>query len=314
MSTPQQPVKPGDGRKSDPVSYSLGFLMERARKGLFESNPSKLLIISILIFVVILLVLLWVMKRVRRKDLQAQHIIKTPFKMYAGGTVSKPFVFGSGRIPTSKNGIEYTYTFWLYVSSFDVTTTPKLIFNRGFDSTFGTASPLVFMDAKNNALHFAMRTNQSHPSVNTLQGILDPANKFLVASIEYVPLQRWVQFALIIKENIITLMMDGEIYTVENVLDLATEEGKPIILPNSGDLMVGSLPGSSSLKGYITRFDVFNYAVDLAIVKALYKSGPFTGANSLMSKMGLGDYKLRAPIYKDTDENQTRSESHNKPE
>lgn len=288
--------------------------MDRARKSLFESNPSKLLIISILIFVIILLVLIWVMKRIRRKDLQAQNIIKTPFKMYAGGTVSKPFVFGSGRIPSSKNGIEYTYTFWLYVSAFDVTALPKLIFNRGFDNTFGTASPLVFMDAKNNALHFVLRTNQSNTSVNTLQDVLDPANKFLVASIEYVPLQRWVQFALIVKENIMTLMMDGELYTIENVLDLASEEGKPIILPNSGDLMVGSLPGSSSLKGYITRFDIFNYAVDLDVVKVLYNTGPFTGANSLMSKLGLGDYKLRAPIYKETDENQTRSESHNQPD
>lgn len=303
-------AKGEEAKKSDPISYSLAFLASQAKRGIFETNPSKLLIISVAIFIVVLLILVWVIKRTRRKNLQAQTIIKSPFKLYAGGTISKPFVFDTGRIPASKNGIEYSYVFWLYVTSFDVTSTPKMIITRGFEDTFGSASPLIFMNAKTNSLHFALRTNHSSSGVTELAQILNPNNKFLVGSVEYVPLQRWVQFALIIKENIMTVMMDGELYTIENVLDMATAANgvyeKPIIMPNSGSIMVGSLPKSSSLKGYITRFDVFNYAIDLNIVKSLYNSGPFSSANTLMSKLGLGDYKLRAPIYKDDGTDQTR--------
>eukprot|EP00798_Chlamydomonas_sp_ICE-L_P009870 gene9870-biopygen7057 len=227
--------------KADPMAWNIGMLMSRVKGGLYGNQANKMILMGILIIILTILLLIYIARRITRKNLISQEILKKPFKLYAGGSLSKPFVYSSTKIPSSKNGIEFTYSFWLYTSSFDITSLPKLIFTRGFDMSYGSASPIVYMDAKTNSLHFS----------------------------------RWVQFALIVKDNIMTILMDGELYTIENVLDMQKPNIKPIIIPHSGDLSIGSMAGSAGLKGYITKFDIFNYAINISDVKSIYNKDLF---------------------------------------
>eukprot|EP00798_Chlamydomonas_sp_ICE-L_P009587 gene9587-biopygen5791 len=151
--------------------------------------------------------------------------------------------------------------------------------------SYGSASPIVYMDAKTNSLHFSVRTNVSKTNA-TLGAVRDHKSQFLNATVEYVPLQRWVQFALIVKDNIMTILMDGELYTIENVLDMQKPNIKPLIIPHSGDLSIGSMAGSAGLKGYITKFDIFNYAINISDVKSIYNKGPFSTSETILSKLG----------------------------
>eukprot|EP00798_Chlamydomonas_sp_ICE-L_P031915 gene31915-biopygen5719 len=207
--------------KADPMAWSIGMLMSKVKNGLYGTQANKMILMGILIIIITTLLLIYIARRITRKDLISQEILKKPFKLYAGGSLSKPFVYSSTKIPSSKNGIEFTYSFWLCTSSFDITSLPKLIFTRGFDMSYGGASPIVYMDAKTNSLHFSVRTNVSNTNA-TLGAVRDHKSQFLIATVEYVPLQRWVQFALIVKDNIMTILMDGELYTIENVLDMQT--------------------------------------------------------------------------------------------
>jgi hypothetical protein len=285
--------------KADPMSWSLGMAMSKVKGGLYGNKTHKMIAIGILIIVLTVLLLIYIARRITRKDLISEEILKKPFKLYAGGSLSKPFVYSSAKIPASKNGIEFTYSFWLYASSFDITSLPKLIFTRGFDGNYGSASPIVYMDAKTNSLHFSVRTNVSDTSAS-LSTVRANEARFLNATVQYVPMQRWVQFALIVKENVMTVLMDGELYTIENVLDMHTAaDVGAMIRPHAGDLSIGSMAGSAGLKGYITKFDIFNYAINISDVKSLYKKGPFSTTDTILSKLGFGDYKMRMPIYKE---------------
>ena len=287
--------------KADPMAWNIGMMMSHVKSGLYGTQANKMILMGILIIILTILLLIYIARRITRKNLISQEILKKPFKLYAGGSLSKPFVYSSTKIPSSKNGIEFTYSFWLYTSSFDVTSLPKLIFTRGFDMSYGSASPIVYMDAKTNSLHFSVRTNVSNTNAN-LGAVRDHKSQFLNATVEYVPLQRWVQFALIVKDNIMTILMDGELYTIENVLDMQKPNIKPIIIPHSGDLSIGSMAGSAGLKGYITKFDIFNYAINISDVKSIYNKGPFSTSDTILSKLGFGNYKMRTPIYKEDDE------------
>eukprot|EP00798_Chlamydomonas_sp_ICE-L_P023484 gene23484-biopygen11159 len=287
--------------KADPMAWNIGMLMSHVKDGLYGTQANKMILMGILIIILTILLLIYIARRITRKNLISQEILKKTFKLYAGGSLSKPFVYSSTKIPSSKNGIEFTYSFWLYTSSFDITSLPKLIFTRGFDMSYGSASPIVYMDAKTNSLHFSVRTNVSNTNA-TLGAVRDNTSQFLNATVEYVPLQRWVQFALIVKDNIMTILMDGELYTIENVLDMQKPNIKPIIIPHSGDLSIGSMAGSAGLKGYITKFDIFNYAINISDVKSIYNKGPFSTSETILSKLGFGNYKMRTPIYKEDDE------------
>lgn len=259
-------------------------------------------IISIISLVIILLLILYIVYRMRRSDLDSITIIKKPFKLYNAG-ISKPYLFRSDKFPQARHGQEYTYSFWLYITSFEVTSTHKVIMMRGFDgNSFASASHLVYMDGQTNKLYFSVRSNQSITNTPLSMIPNSEASRFLTGMVEYVPIQRWVHFAMVVKDNLLTIFMDGEIYTVENVLDLThTDASRPIFSPNIGDLNIGSLPGSSNMQGYIQHVKYYNHALSLKTIKHdIYDRGPFSRSRSVFGQLGLADYGVRSPVYKTT--------------
>jgi len=275
-------------------------MVNKVSFGGMVKKKNTLIVLSVITIFVTILVIAYIVYRVRRKNLKGKVLVKKPFEL-SNASFSKPMLITSDKIPTSKYGIEFTYSFWLYVHSFEATDLPKLIFLRGFENSFGEASPIVFMDAKSNRLNVCVRTNMSI-TTSSLSDITKPDSRFLFASIEYVPMQRWVHVAFMIKENLLTVCLDGELYTVENVLDFSVSGVNPLISSQSGDMTIGNIPGSAGVRGHLTQMEIFNYALSLDDVYGVYKKGPFNMMQSLMSKLGLGDYKLRTPIYKSDSE------------
>jgi Concanavalin A-like lectin/glucanases superfamily len=309
----QQPQSSGRGgtRRSNnanaPVAASSDSKMQKMKGmvskvsfGAMVKKKNTLIVLSVITVFITVLVIAYIVYRVKRKNLKGKVLVKKPFEL-SNASFSKPMIITSDKIPTSKYGIEFTYSFWLYVHTFEATDLPKLIFLRGFENSYGEASPIVFMDAKSNRLNIGVRTNKSI-ATSSLSDIASPNSRFLVASIEYMPMQRWVHVACVIKENLLTVCLDGELYTVENVLDFSEGNVNPMISAQSGDMTIGNIPGSAGVRGHLTQMEIFNYALSLEDVYDVYKKGPFNLMQSLMSKLGLGDYKLRSPIYKNDSE------------
>jgi hypothetical protein len=299
----QSRARKGNNANAASSSSSGGSKMQKMKGmvskvsfGAMVKKKNTLIVLSVITVFITILVIAYIVYRVRRKNLKGKVLVKKPFEL-SNASFSKPMIITSDKIPTSKYGIEFTYSFWLYVHSFEATDLPKLIFLRGFENSYGESSPIVFMDAKSNRLNVCVRTNMSI-TTTSLGDITKPDSKFLFASIEYMPMQRWVHVAFMIKENLLTVCLDGELYTVENVLDFSVSGVNPLISSQSGDMTVGNIPGSAGVRGHLTQLELFNYALSLDDVYSIYKKGPFSLMQSLMSKLGLGDYKLRTPIYK----------------
>jgi hypothetical protein len=268
--------------------------------------------------------------------------------------LTTPTEIASKEMPKPVVGREYSFSFWLYIDNFTQTFTrdgngkmipiDKLIFYRGSAGDISQANPVVFMDGLSNKLHIAIKTQES--SLTSIPNRLDynanlynikfmnyfmnpklkirdtsdplqPAiNKYVVLTVDYVPLQRWVNITFIIDNKLCTVFMDGEIYSVksteefkairEKELDL---RGRPIdvniiVDKTDGNLYIGknAVGGRTTVPGYLNRLQFFNYAMSVSEVKSVYESGPlgrklFGGAKSGGGGMSTV-YGVRSPIYK----------------
>jgi hypothetical protein len=261
-----------------------------------SSTSIALVLFVVLALFVLVVVIVYIVYRMRRGDLQSVDLVKQPIKLYnMPSTTNVP----SSRIPLTLNGQEFTFSFWLYLVEFQPTSEHKLLFMRGGNgSDVLSATPIVFLDARTNRLHISIKSNQS-PGVATLPAVLErDTSRYVSASVDYVPLQRWVNVALVVQDNLLTVYLDGDMYTVENVFDLAPSSAnvRPIFAGTSGDVTVGAVPGTAPTKGFLGKLQFFNHALMVQDVKSLYAQGPVPA--SLMSAIGLAAYGVRSPVYR----------------
>jgi len=228
---------------------------------------------------------------------------------------------------------EYSYSFWLYVDGF--AQTPgygKTVFFRGERDDVQQANPIIMMDEVSNQLHFVVRTEGStlsstDPSIDfkKLKPILernfflnkdlkvkDPnTNKHLVLTVNSVPRQTWMHYALVIKNNIVTIYQNGEIYMVKTTNDFIkskpveyNQKGEEVpydlsVDQTSGSVFVGrnsSIAAKNAVNGYLSKLEYFTYGLSVGDVYNIYKRGPIP--SSLLQKVGITNYGLRSPVYK----------------
>lgn len=307
-----------------------------------KKGDTTLIIIMIAIFLLFIAVILYIMFRLKGSKLLLKELVSDPVKL---DELSSTKTIESSEIPKPIVGIEYGYSFWIYVDSASYTpvvagTAPqdKLIFFRSGDTSINSANTLVFMDGITNSLYIALQTggatltdsknitynsnlynirkmnyffndkllvnNKADPDVSAI-------NKYIILTIDYVPLQRWVHVSFVIDNNIVTVYLDGEIYSVKSLSEFKamrkpefdsssnplplnitfnTPEGN-IYYGKNSNLTNGGNPPSS----YFSKLVFYNYAVSSSEIRKIYNKGPLS--KSFMSSLGL-NYGVRSPIYK----------------
>jgi hypothetical protein len=226
----------------------------------------------------------------------------------------------NSKLPVLSNGQQYTYSMWVYLPTFTPTDAPALVLARGatlaagapaatFAAGAALPTPMVAMDGGANRLHVVVGTTARAGSADaTLSQIVarTAGARAVVASIEYVPLQRWVHVAFTVNDALLTVYMDGDVYTVENVTDVAMPAGsaagaRAMFAPSVGDVVIPSARAGSGgasegmPDAYLGRVQFFNYALTHRDVARISNSGP-RGLGAL----GLDRYGLRSPIYRRT--------------
>ena len=242
----------------------------------------------------LIIVVAFIAYRVARRDLQSVALLQAPRNLAS----PTPLTVSGGKVPTTLNGQEYAYSFWVYLTDFQVTADPKLVFMRGGPPDGGSAtgaSPIVYMDAGANRMRVAVRTNLTPPDAGEeLSGLTSADQAVLSALVDYVPLQRWVHYVAQVQDSLLTVYQDGDVYTVENAQERGSATVRPVITGQSGDVLVGAPSGTSQVRGYITKLAFYNYALSQRDVRALYRKGPGeTGLFGLPT-----NYRLRSPIYR----------------
>jgi hypothetical protein len=268
------------------------------------TNRGPVVVFVVITILLIAAIVVFIAYRLWRRDLQTAVVLRSPRKLF--GT-TEPGSLENSKIPSTVNGQEFSFSFWIYISEFTSTTNYKLVFQRGGTpaAVTNTSSPIVFLDKSTNRMFISVRSSHESAPTFSLDTIAARGNlDHMTAIIDYVPLQRWVHYAFVVQDNLLTVFQDGDVYTVENVHDLtetnhnsAAPGVRPFIKSTTGNITWGPLgTNTSETRGYICNLYFFNYALTSKDVRSIYEFGPVS--TNVLSRLGIPEYGIRSPIYR----------------
>lgn len=263
----------------------------------FASRPVVLMVAIALTLLGILGVLVFLLWRYLRRDMTSVAVIPNAHRLHDQPT---DFTRDASKLPVTLSGQEFSFSFWVYFPEVPSRSTPRVLFRRG--SSDG-ANPMVVLDSKTNKLYVVVKTSLADdrktykPEDVIVDG--DKNGTHMVGVIEYVPLQRWVHIAFVVQDALMTLYVDGDVYTVEHVADSTTSSQpgtkRPIVAGISGDIVVPAA-NDDGVRGFIARLIFMNHAISSRDVRTLYANGP--RGSPALSALGLSSYGVRSPIYR----------------
>lgn len=261
------------------------------------STPIPLMILVAVIIIVA--VIIFIVVKVKKGSFTSTDLLKKPIVL--ANPASGDFQIAPAAKLPDTNGNELSYSLWMYVDNVSVTNDHKIVMYRGNSADYRNGSFFVYMDAKTNSLYASLRTTGALDEVAgnsepTLQDI--KSNKyFLHSSIDYVPLQRWVNVTYTIKDTVLSTYLDGDLYSVTSVYELPQKPdgSRPLTAKQAGDVMLGGKNSKEGFNGYLGTCKFFNYTLTISQAKQVYNHGPYT--KSWLSYIGLGNVGLRTPVY-----------------
>jgi len=153
------------------------------------------------------------------------------------------------RSQNQKNGVEFSYTFWLYVNDWSYNYGQfKHIFHKGNEDSWPNRAPAVFLGKKKNDMYIYMNT-------------LSTIDEF--ALIENIPIGKWIHFALIFKGQHLDVIVNG--------LNRLNHKYTDVIKQNYGNLYISNNRG---FDGFLSRFRYYNRAVTHTEIEGLLQQGP----------------------------------------
>lgn len=291
-------------------------------------DKAPIVILIAVVLLAFIAVIIYISFALKDSNLKGKRLLTQPVKL---DEMRTPVAIDAGDIPKSAVGREYTYSFWYYLESFDQTNnTPQMLFYRGSKTTLGDANPVVMMDGNNNKLYFVVKTQGSsltststNINYDTNQGnILSRSyfnnkdftlstpnvHKHIIMSVDYIPLQRWVNIVVVIDNKILTVFMDGEIYSVKTIDEYKMTKQPEfdargnkinynlIVEKTEGSVYVGRFNSGQTPNAFLSNLEFYNYAISLNDVKKIHMNGPFS--RNFLNMIGISAYGMRSPIYK----------------
>jgi len=273
-------------------------------------KDSWLIILIIVAMLILVLIVIFIISMVKKNKLQNVNLQKSMIALSDRNVV--PYKIDASQMALVSNGQEFSYSFWIILSStYDSTGDYKLVFQRGNAPTVSSSgqtryssntNPIVLLDKTTNKLYICISTTQVTQANMTAQQILskNESNQFnsgyLIGAIDYLPLQRWVNIGIVIRDTTLYVFIDGDLYSATTVYDVSSAMNKPVrpmIRGTNGDMTIGEKVNTTP--GFISNTKFFNYALTQKEMQATYNAGPVT--SSWLSWLGLGNYGVRSPIY-----------------
>lgn len=271
-------------------------------------RDNGIVVLVVLCLFVIIFIVAYIVRMFKQAALKTADLL--PKVVAMDSRTNLPIIVPAEKMSATTRGQEYAYSFWVYISDVNQNSVSnKVLFSRGATSNSGlfpnTVSPVVMLDGRSNAMYFALSTTAAKGS-NSANCIAGEANRalncssqdptYLSIKVDYVPLQRWVHFALVCQDNVATLYMDGDVYSIVSTNDLplaGSSKSRPLLKGTSGDVIIGD--PVNPMNGFLAKLQFFNYAVSQRQVQSMYRAGPVN--KSSLAFLGIGNYGLRSPIY-----------------
>lgn len=206
------------------------------------------------------------------------------------------------------NGLEYTYSFWLYLEDLKSNNNSnRLVFLRTDENDSGglnNPNPIVYLKKDTNNMIIKVKTQDSDGSSNLVDenGNLSNLNtnscNYITAELKYIPLQRWVNIVINVDNNLLTIYRNSKpVYA--NFVDETESNGEGCssltsIDITTGDVYIGTNE-NNKYNGYISNIQFYNYSIKSnKDIENIYNRGPVT--KTIADTLNLPNIELRSPI------------------
>ncbi len=188
------------------------------------------------------------------------------------------------QIPSSKlskpNSANYSYSFWIYIQSWENTANPKSIFYRTAPTSSGANKyyPSVSLGRGDNTLSVSIDTEESTNFMCTMTN---------------VPLQTWTHVAISLNNKVLDMYMNGKLVKtcVSSVLPTVHSDGDITLCP-------AATSSYTTWDGKVARFTYYGDVLSAQEVWNIYKKGP---SGNILSSF-LNEYKIKLSFLKGGDE------------
>ena len=197
-------------------------------------------------------------------------------------TAKKALRIEGTSLPGNPGTIDYTFSIWLYINSFNYRHgEEKIILYRGADKKNNAAaeqSPLLTLGGSTNTL--TLKTLLFGDSKNA------PGRESTPCTIENIPLQIWVHVLFTTNSRSMDMYLDGKLVKLVCWRSSKMNKSAPLMLTPDG-----------GFSGYTSKLD-FTRSVDPREVYAIYKEGY---SDSLLGGL-LSKYKLKLSFLSGSEE------------
>ena len=221
---------------------------------IIAENNAGKILMAVLLLFILMYVLIYVYKLYNSTSLKTTTFLKKPISI----PYSEEKISKDVLIPDNVVSNQYSISFWVYVDGIPPTSKYKFILKR-------------------NAIEFYL--NETNALVVVVPGAVNTPMTF-----DIFPTNRWVNVVLIVDENLATLYVDGKFS------EAITGNFKTV----KGDVVIGKPAYKDKLDGYMSKVQLFNYALTIDHAQIIYKAGPLH--KSILSMIGIPMYGLRNPF------------------
>jgi hypothetical protein len=289
------PIPSNTGKSSDILTKSKQLIQDKV-----GSNLGLVVVVSVMCIIVIY-IMVYIFRQYNSTSLKTITMLKKPIKVPQNTLYN---ISSQSDLAQLKNinGKEFSYSFWMYVDgdNLNATSSNKLVLGRMESENIMNSTPVFALDKSQNKLFVYVKKSQD----SYISGINDiNSNHRDVLTINYLPLQRWVNIVLVVDNNFVQLFMDGELREVKDLSNYSsggTMETTVVMTPK-GNMIVGANSANNNImpafNGYLSKVQVLNYAVTIDHAKVIYKAGPLH--SSVLAAIGVPtEYGIQNPFYK----------------
>ena len=172
------------------------------------------------------------------------------------------------RSVNANDGIEFTWSVWVFINSLTTTETYKHVFSKG-NYTIGSDG---MMDPNNApGLYIAPDTNTMVLVMNTYEVINEEV------TIPNIPINKWINLIIRCQNNTLDIYVNGTISRSINLVGVPKQ--------NYGNVYVAANGG---FDGYVSNLWYFSYGLGTSAIQKLVEQGPNTrmiGSNGISDTM-----------------------------
>ena len=207
-----------------------------------KAAANKKKIIKIIVILVVISVILFIIYRKRPKR---YILLDTPFHLETDFVKEVP----PEKMPESVSGVQYSYSFWLYIGNVPENAHWKSKFNNKKFILYKYGSPNVVYHPDSNKLTVGTAYKSEY-------GLFER----YYHDVENLPIQKWMHFGVTLDNRYFDLYINGEL-THSKYLDNVGFIFQKFLFIGEKD---------NNFNGYITDLEYFNYTLNPKQIKKIY--------------------------------------------